>query len=223
MSDEMLVTTDEIRAHYGQPSPVVIAKQLPKLDRHARAFIALSPFIVIASSDAAGRGDATPRGDPPGFVAVLDDRTLLIPDRTGNRRVDTMMNVAENPQIGILFIVPGLTETLRVNGRAGITTDATVLNACSVLGKPPVAGLLVSIEEVYFQCGKAMIRADLWNPDRQIDKTSFPSLARIIADQIDGVDFAKTEQSIAANYDATQTETEAVNARIGLTGRNGRR
>ena len=110
---------EEIRAHYGQPDPRVVAKQLTRLDRHARAFIALSPFLVIASADAEGRCDATPRGDAPGFVAVLDEATLLIPDRIGNRRVDTMMNVAGNPQLGLIFLVPGINETLRVNGLVG--------------------------------------------------------------------------------------------------------
>jgi PPOX class probable FMN-dependent enzyme len=221
MASDTLDTADAIRAHYGEPSHIVIAKQLPRLDRHARAFIALSPFIVIASADAAGGCDATPRGDPPGFVAVLDDQTLLIPDRSGNRRVDTMMNVGENPRIGVLFIVPGLTETLRVNGGARIVTDPALLQPCSVLGKPPVAGLLVTIEEVYFQCGKAMIRADLWNPDRRIDRKSFPSLARIVADQIVGVDFDRTERSIEDNYEAVRIETETVNHRMNIGERSG--
>ena len=155
-----------------------------RLDRHARTFIGLSPFLVIASADDAGRCDATPRGDAPGFVAVLDDRRLAIPDRLGNRRVDTMMNVAANPHVGLIFMVPGIAETLRVNGRARLARDADMLAAMAVRDRPPTAALLVDIEEVFFHCGKAMIRSDLWNPDKKVPRDSFPSLGRIMADQM---------------------------------------
>lgn len=191
---------EAVRSHYGEPTPVAIAKQLARLDRHARAFIALSPFVVVASSDAAGRGDATPRGDAPGFVAVLDDRTLLLPDRPGNRRVDTMLNVSENPRVGLLFLVPGINETLRVNGAARFTADAALLARCSAQGRPPVAGLLVAAEEVFFHCGKALIRSDLWNPDRRVERSSFPTLGRILADQIAGTDAAQTDRNLDEAY-----------------------
>lgn len=189
-----------VRAHYGEPSDRAKAKQLSQLDQHARTFIGLSPFLVIASSDAQGRGDATPRGDAPGFVMVLDDTTLLIPDRPGNRRVDTMLNVSENPGVGLLFLVPGVNETLRVNGLARMTADPELLKPLAAQGKEPVAGLFVQVEEVYFHCGKALIRSRLWNPDTRVERSCFPSLGRILADQIAGTVLAESERSIEEGY-----------------------
>ncbi|MGY2047554.1 pyridoxamine 5'-phosphate oxidase family protein [Methylobacterium sp. JK268] len=189
-----------IRDHYGEPSPRAVRKQLAQLDGHARAFIALSPFLVIASAGADGRGDATPRGDAPGFVSVRDPSTLLIPDRPGNRRVDTMLNVAANPQVGLIFMVPGIDEMLRVNGRAAFTTDPALLGPLAVAGKSPVAGLTVAVEEVYFHCGKAAMRARLWEPDARVARSSFPSLGRILADQIAGETVADSERAIAESY-----------------------
>lgn len=197
---ENLTGKDAVRAHYGEPGELARRKQLAALDRHARAFIALSPFLVVASADAAGRADATPRGDAPGFVAVLDDATLLIPDRRGNNRVDTMLNIAENPHVGLLFMVPGIDETLRVNGTARITTDARLLTPLAVQGKVPAAGLLVGVEEVFFHCGKALIRSRLWDVKRQVERRSFPTLGRIVADQIAGADPQACEQAVEESY-----------------------
>jgi PPOX class probable FMN-dependent enzyme len=190
----------EIRAHYGKVNELAAKKQLAALDGHARRFIALSPFVVVASSDALGRADATPRGDAPGFVRVLDTHTLLLPDRRGNNRVDTFLNVAENPHVGLLFMVPGIRETLRVNGTARITTEPALLEPLAVNGKTPAAGLLVEAEEVYFHCGKALIRSDLWNPEKQVARDAFPSLGKVIADQIAGVDAEKADATIAEAY-----------------------
>jgi PPOX class probable FMN-dependent enzyme len=200
MADEELTDREAIRAHYGTPSTLSVAKEMTRLDRHCRAFIALSPFLVIASADATGRCDATPRGDAPGFVAVADDCTLLIPDRTGNKRLDTMLNIAENPRVGLLFLVPGLVETLRVNGRARISLEPAALNSMAVDGKPPSAATVVAIEEVYFQCGKALLRSDLWNPDRRVQRKDFPSLGRILADQIKSDDAETLERGIEERY-----------------------
>jgi PPOX class probable FMN-dependent enzyme len=174
----------EIREIYGEPMERAVKKQLPKLEKHSRAFIALSPFIIMASCDAEGRCDASPKGDAPGFVHVLDDETLLIPDRLGNNRIDTISNLLEHPRIGLIFLVPGLRETLRVNGRAEVTTDSALLETCIAQGKMPRSGILVTAEEVYFHCGKAIIRSDLWNPAKQKKIADFPSLGIIIADQI---------------------------------------
>jgi len=174
----------EIRALYGTPAERAVKKQLPRLEKHSRAFIALSPFLVIASADPAGRVDASPKGDMPGFVQVLDDETLLIPDRLGNNRVDTIGNLLACPGVGLIFFVPGLRETLRVNGRAQITTDPALLEPCTVGGKAPRSGILVNAEEVYFHCGKALIRSDLWNPEKRVAQSDFPSLGRIITEQI---------------------------------------
>jgi PPOX class probable FMN-dependent enzyme len=130
-----------VRKHYGEPSHMSTAKQLDHLDQYCRDFIALSPPVVMATSDASGRADASPRGDAPGFVAVLDDRTLLIPDRIGNKRADTVLNIMENPHVGLLFMTPGINETLRVNGTVRVTIDPDLLFPLSVAGKPPVCGM----------------------------------------------------------------------------------
>jgi hypothetical protein len=174
----------EIREIYGEPMERTIKKQLPRLEKHSRAFIAMSPFIVMATCDAEGRCDASPKGDGPGFVTVIDDETLLIPDRLGNNRVDSIGNILQHPRIGLIFFVPGIRETLRVNGRAQITTDPELLGPAAVNGKLPRSGILVTADEVYFHCGKALIRSDLWNPEKHVARTDFPSLGIVIADQI---------------------------------------
>jgi PPOX class probable FMN-dependent enzyme len=174
----------EIRGIYGEPNERAVKKQLLKLEKHSRAFIAMSPFIVTSTCDAEGRLDASPKGDAPGFVAVLDDETLLIPDRLGNNRIDSISNILQHPRIGVLFLVPGIRETLRVNGRAQITVDPELLEACVVNGKPPRSGILVAADEVYFHCGKAIIRSDLWNPEKHVSRKDFPSLGVVIAEQI---------------------------------------
>jgi PPOX class probable FMN-dependent enzyme len=195
-----LKTPDAVRAHYEPPHPLVLRKQLGRLDRHCRAFIAASPFYVIASSDAQGRLDATPRGDRPGAVAVIDDTTLLLPDRRGNNRVDTMLNLAENPHVGLLFLVPGRVETLRVNGRAAITINADQLALLAAEGRSPRAAIRVEIEEVYFQCGKALIRSELWNPERHVSPDTLAPLGEALADQIGLDDGLSLEDSIQADY-----------------------
>ncbi len=198
---DVIENIGEIRQLYGEPSERAVKKQLPKLEKHSRAFIALSPFLVIASADPEGRVDASPKGDAPGFVQVLDDETLLIPDRLGNNRVDTIGNLLECPGVGLIFFVPGLRETLRVNGKARVTTDPALLESCAVNGKPPRSAVVVTIEEVYFHCGKALIRSDLWNPDKMLKHADFPSLGRIIAEQIgDGRSIDESERSTAESY-----------------------
>jgi PPOX class probable FMN-dependent enzyme len=191
----------EIRGIYGQPAERAVKKQLPRLEKHSRAFIALSPFLVIATADRNGRCDASPKGDAPGFVTVLDDYTLLIPDRLGNNRVDTIGNLLDAPGVGLIFFVPGLLETLRVNGTARITTDPALLEPTAVNGKVPRSGILVSVEEVYFHCGKALIRSDLWNPDKHVARSDFPSLGRIITEQInEGGSVEEAERYTAESY-----------------------
>lgn len=174
----------EIREIYGHPMERTVKKQLPRLEKHSRAFIAMSPFLVMATCDADGRCDASPKGDAPGFVTVLDDETLLIPDRLGNNRVDSIGNILQHPRVGLIFLVPGLRETLRVNGRAQITTDPELLAATAFNEKMPRSGILVTADEVYFHCGKAMIRSDLWNPEKHVARDAFPSLGIVIAEQI---------------------------------------
>ena len=179
---------------------MALAKELDHLDHYCVDFIALSPFVVISSADKAGLCNATPRGDAPGFVNVLNERRLLIPDRRGNNRADTMMNIVENPHIGLLFLVPGLSETLRVNGRVEITVDQELLTPLAAQGRVPAAAPDVSVQKVFFQCGKAVIRSELWNPDRRIPKGTFPTLGRILADQIAGTDAATVEKQVEESY-----------------------
>jgi uncharacterized protein len=193
-------STGELHELYGAPLDRAVKKQLDHLDRHCRAFIALSPFVVIASSAADGSCDASPRGDAPGFVAVVDDKTMLLPDRRGNNRVDTLENVVANPHVGLLFLVPGMTETLRINGTAEVITDEALLAPLAVKGQTPRTALRVVVDDAYLQCGKALIRSDLWNGDKHIDRSSFPSLGRILAEQIGGIDPAETECSVEEGY-----------------------
>jgi PPOX class probable FMN-dependent enzyme len=200
MPEGELTDAAAVRAHFGTPSELSLAKELHRLDQHCRAFIALSPFIVLASADAQGRCDASPRGDAPGFVTVLDDRTLAIPDRTGNKRVDTMLNLVQNPRLGALFLVPGINETLRVNGRARVSLEPALLERMAVQGKLPNAATLIDVEEVYFQCAKAIIRSELWNPDRRVPRGSFPSLGRVLADQIKGAEAEQLDRTIEERY-----------------------
>lgn len=187
----------ELRDRYGQPGELAEKKVLRRLDVHCRRFIELSPFLVLGTSDADGRHDVSPRGDVPGFVRALDDTTLLIPDRPGNRRFDSLDNIARQPQLALLFLLPGVDETLRVNGRGRTTMDPELLAPCEVNGKLPLSGLLVEIEECFLHCGKALIRSRLWDPEVRMERRTFPTLARMIADQIAGVD----EQAAGAAID----------------------
>ena len=168
---------------------------LDHIDRHARYFIALSPFCVISSTRADGRQDTSPRGDPPGFVAVLDAHTLLVPDRPGNNQVDSLQNVIADPEVGLLFLVPGMNETLRVSGTAEIVTDEALLAPLSVGRKVPLSGLCVTVEEVFLHCGRSLIRSRLWDPEMQIDRSCYPSYGQVLADQSRGENAAEIDAS----------------------------
>ena len=189
-----------LRAHLGEPADLVKRKKIERLDRHCRRFISTSPFMVLATSDRDGRLDASPRGDAPGFVAVLDEERLLIPDRRGNKLADSMINILENPQVGLIFFIPGVIETLRVNGKAGLTRDSALLDPLAVQGKAPATGILVEVEEAFLHCGKALIRSKLWDPENRIDRKSFPTLGRMVADQIGGLDAEETEGYVQESY-----------------------
>jgi len=189
-----------LRAHYGPISTLAVRKVLPRLDEHCRRFIALSPFLVLASGDADGNLDASPRGDAPGFVAVLDDTTLLLPDRRGNNRVDSFGNVLAAAGVGLIFFVPGIDETLRVNGTAAIVTDPAVLEPLAVQGRVPAAALRITVREAFFHCAKALIRSQLWNPERRVERSRFPSLGRIIADQTRAMSVEEAERSTEEGY-----------------------
>lgn len=179
MSEAEVRTVDDLREVYAEPNRLSLDKQMPSLEKHSRRFIELSPFLVLATD-----GDASPKGDPPGFVKVIDDKTILIPDRLGNNRLDSMQNIVRNPAVGVLFFVPGLNETLRVNGRAEITRDACLLEPLAIKGKAPRTGLLIHIEEVYLHCAKALIRSKLWDPERHIERSEYPRIGQVFSDQI---------------------------------------
>ena len=183
MMEHLIESAEDLRSLYGEPSELAVKKSLDRLDRHCRRFIELSPFVVLASAGADGRVDCSPRGDPAGFVAVLDERTVLLPDRRGNNRTDSLTNVLENPHVGMLFLIPGANETLRLNGRATLTTDPAHLEPLAVNGRIPRSGLLVEVEEVFLQCTKALVRARLWADESRVDrKTALPSFGKMIAD-----------------------------------------
>ena len=192
-----------LREIYAEPSELARKKQLDRLDKHCRDFIALSPFLTLGTSTAHG-ADVSPRGDPPGFVQVLDDNTILIPDRPGNNRLDTLGNLMVNPAVGILFLIPGVEETLRVNGTARVTTDPTLLAACVVNGKTPKSALKVEVREAYLHCAKALKRSRLWSDDYKIERKRLPSLGRIITEQVEtGMTAEQAEQRIEESYKKT--------------------
>ena len=195
-----ITDAENLRAHIGPIVPLAARKILAHLDHYARDFIALSPFLVLASMDSEGRADASPRGDAPGFVEVLDDHTLLIPDRRGNNRVDSFLNVLEQPGIGLLFFVPGIGETLRVNGRANLVTTPDLLASHVVQGRTPTTGLRVTVDEVFFHCAKPVIRSHLWDPETQVARAGFPSLGRILAEQSGAMSVDDAERSTAEGY-----------------------
>jgi hypothetical protein len=170
----------ELRAIIGTPNAVVVSKIADRLNDLTREFVERSPFVCVATKLPGGGVDVSPRGDPAGFVRILDERTLLMPDRPGNRLADTLTNLLADPSIGLLFLIPGVGDTFRVNGRASITDDPELLADSVVEGSPPKLGIVVSIEEAYTQCPKALIRSDLWNPDRHIERSELPSPGAIL-------------------------------------------
>ena len=185
----------ELRTVYEPPAPRAAQKVLDHLDVHCRNFIALSPLCVLSSANAKGQADASPRGDPPGFVKVLDDKTLLLPDRPGNNQVDSLQNIVENPGVGLLFFVPGMNETLRVKGKAEIVTDVEELESMTVKGRPPVSGLRITVDEAFLHCGRALIRSKIWDPEVQIDRSVYPTYGQALADQIAGADAKEIDDS----------------------------
>ena len=162
--DHVITTDEELRATAGQPSYWMQSKILAALDPSCRRFIAASPFVVVASADADGRVDTSPKGDKPGFVQILDDRTLALPDRAGNRRFDTFKNLLQNPNIGLIFFVPGRRETLRVSGRAQIVRDLALRRSMAIKGKVPALATVVAVERASFHCGSCIARSKLWTP-----------------------------------------------------------
>ena len=177
MSNEV-TTVDELRAIVGHPVEAVAKKVTDRLSGAHRLWLAHSPLGFVATTDAQGRVDVSPKGDPPGFVHVLDDLTIAIPERPGNKRVDGYLNVLQRPQVGTLFVIPGRGDTLRINGRARILSDADYFDAMAVQGKRPILALEIAVEEVFFHCAKAFLRSDAWDPQRW-DPEAVPSVAQM--------------------------------------------
>ena len=173
----------DLRQTMGETMEISVKKCIPSLDKHCKDFISRSPFLCIGTSGASGQADVSPRGDPPGFVQVLDDNTLFIPDRPGNNRLDTMTNIIENPNVGLLFLVPGFDDTLRVNGKATIVRDEALAQAAVVKGKEPKVGIKVEVQEAFLHCAKAFKRSRLWDEESRQNRREMPSLGRIILEQ----------------------------------------
>ena len=182
-SPVVFTSAEQLQSYIGTPIELAVRKAIPHLDRHCRAFIARSPFVSIGTAAANGRADVSPRGDAPGFVQVLDDHTLFIPDRPGNNRLDTMLNIIDNPNVGLLFMVPGFEDLLRVNGRAHIVCDDDLLSQASVRGKTPKVGIRVQVDEAYLHCAKAVKRSRLWDETSRQDRRELPSLGKMILEQ----------------------------------------
>jgi uncharacterized protein len=190
---ERAVTSEALlRELYGQPGERAVAKERPVLNEDCRAFVAHSPFLVMGTAGADGRCDVSPKGDAPGFVVVLDDQHLAIPDRLGNNRLDGLRNVVDNPHVGLIFFIPGREDTLRVNGRARIVRDEALLERLAVAGKRPVTALVVEVEQCFTHCARAFKRAGLWEPERWPDASNVRSMQRMIWDLLPAKPAGKT-------------------------------
>ena len=200
--DHVISTPDELYANYKEPDEGVRTKSIASFDEHCRTYIALSPFVVVATNDSEGRSDVSPRGGAPGFVKVLDDTRLAIPDASGNNRLDTLRNVTQTGQIGLLFMIPGMAETLRVNGRASVTMDPELLAQHEVGGgKPPKAVIGVDMEEAFLHCAKAYMRSQLWDPAAWPDRSELARPAQIWKDHIGMPEpLAEVETWLANDY-----------------------
>ena len=196
----IIVDVEHLRHFYKEPRAAAKMKALDRLDDFCKTFIALSPFFVLASCNDLGHVDASPRGDQPGFVRVPDDHTLLIPDRPGNNRVDTMRNILSTPGVGMIFLVPGFNETLRVNGTAAILQDVGLCAEFTVNGNAALSVIRVSVREAFFHCGKALMRSRLWDPATYRDRATFPSHGRILAEQTRTVSVEESEAYVARSY-----------------------
>ncbi len=199
-----------LREVFKTPNPDSLSQKkcIDHLDKHAREFIARVPFLCMGTQAAEGLADVTPRGDPEGFVKVLDAHTLVIPERPGNNRIDSLINIVENPNVGLIFLVPGFDETLRVNGTAQVTTDPEILALMEVQDRLPRAAIVVSVVEVFLHCAKAFRRSKLWDPASLQDRSEMPSLSKMVLDQSTGApedpeEMAKLDAHLEARYRET--------------------
>jgi PPOX class probable FMN-dependent enzyme len=197
----VITSEAELRALIGEPTEIVRAKLADRLNDLTRQFIERSPFVCVATGRPGGGMDVSPRGDPPGFVRVLDDHTVLLPERPGNRLADTLVNLLSEPRIALLFLIPGVDDTFRVNGTARITDDTELLAPSAVEGKAPRLGILVTVQEAYTQCAKALLRSDLWNPTHHIERSELPRHGEILkAISLPDLDVSEHERARAERY-----------------------
>ena len=193
-------TAKALRGRYKAAGGRSVEKELSALDKHCRHFVSLSPFLVIGSSSANGPADVSPRGETPGFVHVLDDTHLAIPDRPGNNRLDTFENILENPNVALIFLIPGVDETLRINGVAEIRDDVELLERFATAGKLPATVLVVTVKAAYLHCAKALMRSNLWDPDTQIERCDLPTMGRMISDQVGDAKEPESQHAMQARY-----------------------
>jgi PPOX class probable FMN-dependent enzyme len=203
--DQVVTSHEQLRAIVGEPSELVQRKDIGRLDAHCRAFIAHSPFALVGTANAAGYCDVSPRGDVPGFALMLDERTLALPERPGNKRADTLGNILDNPQVGLLFLVPGVDETLRINGSAQLVRDDELLARLAVQGRVPRLAIVVTVREAFMHCAKAFRRSRLWDPASAVPRDELPSLGRIMRDQlgIDNCTVDELDQRLEEGYRTT--------------------
>jgi PPOX class probable FMN-dependent enzyme len=189
---DTVTTLEQLDALYGPANPVSLTKEVGQLTPEYRRFVEMAPFVVLASVGPEGL-DCTPRGDPAGFVRVVDDKTVMIPDRRGNNRIDTLRNLVRDPRISLLFLIPGVGETLRINGHARISVEPGLCASFAMQGKNPRSVLVVTIERVYFQCPKALVRSRLWSPEAIVPRSALPTsgeiMQRITQGEIDGASY----------------------------------
>jgi uncharacterized protein len=199
---ELIHSEEEIRTLIGFPSQLVERKMITYIDHNCEEYISKSPFLVVSSSDSSGKCDVSPRGDMPGFVKVLNEKYLIIPERPGNKRIDSMRNILENPNVGLLFIIPGLGETLRVNGKACLVRDDELLEQMSVNGRKPLLGIGIEVEECFIHCAKAFKRSGLWETSFWADKESLPSASKIIYEhaKLPGSSVESIEERLNESY-----------------------
>jgi uncharacterized protein len=198
-----ITSVESLRTLYRAPSGRALGKQLDHLDRHCRRFIELSPFLALSTTGVDGRADVSPRGDHPGFVGVLDERTLVIPDRPGNNRLDTLTNLIAQPAVGLLFLVPGVDEVLRVHGEGEVRDDPELREPLAVDGKVPKLAILVRVQEAYLHCAKALMRARLWDPAGRVDRGALPSMGEMMRDQMGSTAQAETQEEMQRRYRET--------------------
>ncbi len=197
-----ITCVDQLRSIYAPATERALKKQLTYIDRHCRSFIALSPYVVLCTSDAKGNLDASPRGGEAGFCKVADDHTLLLPDRPGNNRLDSFTNIIGTGRIGLLIFVPGVDEMLRINGTAELRTDEALRAQCVEQGKPAQVVVSVKVREAYLHCAKAIMRAGLWKAESQVPRSVLPSLGEMIRDQTGGATAAETQEQMVERYNA---------------------